>query len=51
MNRGAALFRGEGVEKEAAELACAHLDGRMQDMCVFDVIAMSDLEVAGAGSY
>ena len=42
---------GEGVEKEAAELACAHLDEKMRDMCVFDVIAMSDLEVADAGAF
>jgi hypothetical protein len=41
---------GEGdVAKEAAEKACAeHGEGEIFDMCVFDVLAMDDLEVANA---
>ena len=36
------------VSTEAAELACAHhYDSNVRDMCVFDVIAMADLDVAG----
>ena len=36
-----------GVEQKAAEEACAHHgEGQLKDMCVFDVMAMGDLEVA-----
>lgn len=38
---------GEGIDREAAEKACAHhKDHQMKDMCIFDVMAMADLEVA-----
>lgn len=38
---------GGSIAQEAAEKACAHLDdAEMQDMCVFDVLVMGDLEVA-----
>lgn len=38
---------GEGIEKEAAEKACAnHQEPLMKDMCTFDVMAMIDLDVA-----
>ncbi|CAB9523311.1 unknown protein [Seminavis robusta] len=40
---------GVTISKDAAEKACDHhKDMKMQDMCVFDVIAMGDLEVAHA---
>ena len=42
---------GASVAKEAAEMACDHLDNDAKDMCVFDVIATRDLEVAKAGAY
>lgn len=42
---------GEGVAKKAkAEKACAHW-GDMQDKCVYDVLAMADLEIAEAGVF
>ena len=35
------------ILKEAVEKACAHYDDEIKkDMCIFDVIAMEDLEVA-----
>jgi len=38
---------GEAVSMEAAEKACARYeDKQKRDMCVFDVVAMGDLEVA-----
>jgi hypothetical protein len=39
---------GETIAMEAAEKACAHFGGNKKDMCVFDVMAMDDLEVAHA---
>ena len=36
------------VEREAAEIACAHAKPEEKDHCIFDVLAMSDLEVAYA---
>ncbi|CAB9510312.1 expressed unknown protein [Seminavis robusta] len=37
----------ETISMEAAKIACAHhKDEEMKDMCIFDVIAMGDLEVA-----
>lgn len=44
---------GEGVSMEDAERACAHHeDSQKRDMCVFDVVAMGDLEIAGVhGAY
>lgn len=38
---------GERIAMEAAEKACAHhKEEQIKDMCIFDVIAMGDLEVA-----
>lgn len=38
---------GEGIAMEAAEKACAHhTDDKMKQMCIFDVMAMGDLEMA-----
>lgn len=40
---------GESIAREAADKACDHLgDGDVKDMCVFDVLATGDLEVAQA---
>lgn len=39
---------GTSVSLEAAELACAQWEGDQKDRCIFDVIAMGDLEVAEA---
>lgn len=36
------------VSQEAAEAACAHLEGQERANCVLDVIAISDLEMASA---
>lgn len=36
---------GEGVSKETAELACAHII-EAHDQCVYDVIATGDLDIA-----
>ena len=41
---------GESIAQEAAELACEHW-GNNKDLCVYDVIAMGDLELAQAGAY
>lgn len=43
----------ETVSTEAAERACAHFkDSKKWDMCVFDVVAMGDLEIVEAhGAY
>jgi hypothetical protein len=35
---------------EAAEVACAHL-GEGKDICIYDVLATGELELAQAGSY
>lgn len=41
-----------GVSAEEASTACAHIKNQhKRDMCVFDVIATSDLSVAQGGSY
>ena len=34
------------IGQEAAEMACADVDSESYDMCVFDVIAMADLDAA-----
>lgn len=41
------------IQKEAAEMACAQYDDETKkDMCIFDVIAMEDLDVADVhGAY
>lgn len=36
------------VNSRAAEVACSHLEGIQKDNCVFDVIALGDLNLAGA---
>lgn len=36
------------VSMEDAELACARLSGNDRDMCIFDVLAIDDTDVAGA---
>lgn len=36
---------GESIAESAAEKACAHW-GDQKDQCVFDVLAMNDIEVA-----
>ena len=38
----------ETISMDAAEVACARYKGASKDRCVFDVIAMGDLEVAEA---
>jgi len=40
---------GASVAKEAAEKACEHWGPNTKDLCVKDVLAMGDLEVAQAG--
>lgn len=40
-----------GVEKDAAAEACKNLTGFEFDNCVYDVMAMGDLEMAGAGAF
>ena len=44
---------GEGsVTKEAAEKACAHLIGEdRKEACIFDCMAVGDIEIAQAGAY
>lgn len=37
---------GESLAKDAAETACAHMSGSKFDNCVFDVMAVGDLELA-----
>ena len=39
------------ISKEAAEMACGHFSGGKFDACVFDVIAVGDLDIAQAGAY
>ena len=42
---------GSVVSQEAAETACTHLvDEQEKNMCIFDVMAMGDLDVAAAAS-
>lgn len=41
-----------GIDEEAAELACAHhSDEKAFDMCVYDVVATGDLELAHGGVF
>lgn len=42
---------GESIALEAAEKACAHWDEDTRDICVHDVIATGDLELASGGSF
>jgi hypothetical protein len=42
---------GEGISREAAEEACAQLEGKSRSLCVSDVIASGDLDVANSGTY
>ena len=44
---------GESIAQEAAEAACtAHLnDEKLIDMCIYDVMASGDLEMAQAGAF
>ena len=43
---------GEGsITEEAAEMACADWKDEHKELCVYDVLAMGDLEVAQAGAY
>ena len=37
---------GESLATATAEAACSIYDGYKKDMCVFDVVAMGDLEIA-----
>lgn len=39
------------VTKEAAELACAHLNGAKMEACIYDVMATGDLDMAQAGAF
>ena len=41
---------GESIAKETAELACEKW-GAQKDLCVFDVLATGDLEIADAGAF
>jgi len=42
---------GESIARTAAEKACAHLSGKSKEACVFDVMAVGDVDIARAGSY
>ena len=39
------------VSQHDAEKACAHWSDEQKDLCVFDVMAVNDLEIAAAGAY
>lgn len=40
------------IDREAAEEACSHrVDDKHKDMCIFDVMASGDLEMAHAGTW
>ena len=41
---------GEIIVREAAEEACGHLSEAAFDNCVFDVMAIGDLDIANAGA-
>ena len=43
---GCRRLGGKSVSLEAAELACSGFSGGEKDRCIFDVIAMDDLEMA-----
>jgi len=36
------------ITHAAAEAACAHVPGEDRDVCIFDVLATNDVEMAGA---
>lgn len=42
---------GEGMAREKAERACAHFSGAQFENCVFDVMAIGDIDLAQAGAY
>ena len=42
---------GESIAEEAAAEACGHYDGAEMDMCIYDVMASGDLELAQAGAF
>jgi hypothetical protein len=42
---------GEGLAREKAERACAHFSGEHFENCVFDIMAVGDIEIAQAGAY
>lgn len=42
---------GEGIQEEAAKLACSHLKGSAFDACVYDVTATNDLDMAQSGAF
>ena len=42
---------GESLAAETANRACAHLDGAAKENCVFDVLAVGDVDIAKAGVY
>lgn len=42
---------GEALAEEAAATACDHYDGNEKDMCIYDVMASGDLELAQAGVF
>ena len=42
---------GEAISAEDARVACAHVNKKLQDMCIFDVLATNDLTVARSGVY
>ena len=39
------------VSRDAAEQACAHLGGESKDACIFDVMAVGDLDIAQMGAF
>jgi len=39
------------VTQAEAEAACAHWAEEQKDLCIFDVVAVDDLEIAQAGAY
>ena len=46
-----ARFLAETVAEEAAEEACAHYRGNALKMCIQDVLASGDIQMANAGAY
>lgn len=42
---------GEGLQREAAEEACAHLKGNAFSFCVHDVVVSGDLEIAQSEAF
>lgn len=41
----------EEVTQQQAESVCAHWDDRDRDLCIVDVMATGDIELAESGSY